>query len=189
MVINLISKGLISKKEAALIIVDVQEKLFPLVYERNKVLDNIRKLIRFAKIINMPIVLTEQYPRGLGLTIPEIKEIIPEIQPIEKVEFSCFGSEKFRSLLNDLNVKTLIITGIETHICVAQTSIEGLNNGYKSCVIVDATSSRNPEDKSVALERMKQSGVIIASTEMIIYELLGTAGTQEFREVLKLIKS
>ncbi|MEM2431080.1 MAG: hydrolase [Candidatus Bathyarchaeia archaeon] len=185
----MIPKGLISREEAALIIIDVQEKLFPLVYERDKILDNIRKLIRFAKIIGIPIILTEQYPRGLGSTIPEVKELIPEIQPIEKVEFSCFGSEKFKALLRDLNVKALIITGIETHICIAQTSIEGLSNGYKSCVVIDATSSRNPEDKSAALERMIQSGVIIASTEMIIYELLKTAGTREFREVLKLIKS
>lgn len=185
----MISGGLISREEAALVIIDVQEKLFPLVFEKDKILGNIRKLIKFAKIINMPIILTEQYPKGLGPTIPEVKELIPEIQPVEKVEFSCFRSEKFKSLLKDLGIKTLIITGIETHICIAQTSIEGLSNGYKSCVIIDATSSRNPEDKSAALERMKQSGVVIASTEMIIYELLGTAGTQEFREALKLIKS
>lgn len=181
-------EALISREGAALVIIDVQEKLFPSIFEKEKVLNNTLKLIQFAKIINMPIVLTEQYPRGLGQTIPEIKEIIPEIKPVEKVEFSCFGSEKFRSLLRDLGAKTLIIAGIETHICVAQTSLEGLSNGYRICVVSDATSSRSLEDKNVALERMRQSGIIVASTEMIIYELLRVAGTQEFREALKLIK-
>jgi nicotinamidase-related amidase len=182
------NEGLISREGTVLVIIDVQEKLFPLIFEKEKILNNILKLIRFAKIINMPVVLTEQYPKGLGQTIPEIKEIIPEIKPIEKVEFSCFGSEKFRLLLKDLRAKTLIISGIETHICVAQTSLEGLSSGYKICVISDATSSRKLEDKNVALERMRQSGIIVASTEMIIYELLRAAGTQEFREALKLIK-
>lgn len=181
--------GLISKGEAALIIIDVQEKLFPLISDKEKILENMRKLIRFAKIINMPIILTEQYPRGLGSTVPEIKELIPDVQPIEKLEFSCFGSEKFRIALKELNVKTIIIAGIETHICVAQTSIEGIKNGYRVCVVVDATSSRRLEDKNTAIKRMMQSGVIVASTEMLIYELLKKAGTEEFREALKLVKS
>jgi len=187
-VTQLSNKGLISREGTVLVIIDVQEKLFPLIFEKEKVLNNILKMIQFAKIINMPIILTEQYPKGLGRTIPEIKEIIPEIKPVEKIEFSCFGSEKFRLLLRDLGAKTLIITGIETHICVAQTSLDGLSNGYRVCVISDATSSRNLEDKNVALERMRQSGIIVASTEMIIYELLRVAGTQEFKESLKLIK-
>jgi len=182
-------EGLISKDEAALIIIDVQEKLFPLIFNKEKILENMRKLIRFAKIVNMPIILTEQYPKGLGSTIPEIRELVPDFQPIEKLEFSCFGSEKFRLILKELNVKTLIIVGIETHICVTQTSIEGIKNGYRVYVVVDATSSRKLEDKSIAIKRMMQSGVIVVSTEMLMYELLKKAGTKEFKEALKLVKS
>ena len=189
MVIKMSGGGLISKEETALIIIDVQEKLFPLISDKEKTLKNIQKLIQFAKIINMPIILTEQYPKGLGPTIPEIKELVPNIQPIKKLEFSCFGSEKFRLILRELNVKTLIVAGIETHICVIQTSIEGIENGYRVCVVADATSSRKMEDKNIAIKRMMQNNVVVVSTEMLIYELLKKAGTQEFKEALKLIKS
>lgn len=183
------SSGLISRDGAALIIIDVQEKLFPLISDRERILNNLYKLIQFARIINMPIILTEQYPKGLGPTIPEIKKILLDVQPIEKVEFSCFGSEKFRKAVRGLSVETLIIAGIEAHICVVQTAIEGVKEGYRVCVVSDATSSRNPEDKEIALERLRENGVTVASTEMLIYELLKRAGTQEFREALKLIKS
>lgn len=182
------SRGLISRDGAVLVVIDVQEKLFPSIYNGEEILKNIIRMIEFAKIINMPIILTEQYPKGLGATISEIKRIIPDIQPIEKIEFSCFGSEKFRETLKRLNARTLIIVGIETHICIAQTAIEGAENGYRICIISDATSSRNPEDKKTAIERVGRNGVIIASTEMLIYELLRRAGTKEFRESLRLIK-
>ncbi|MEM1581763.1 MAG: hydrolase [candidate division WOR-3 bacterium] len=183
------NKGLMSRENAVLLIIDVQEKLFPLISDKENILQNIRKLIRFAGIISMPVILTEQYPKGLGPTIPEVKELLPEVQPIEKMEFSCFGSERFREVLKKLGVKTLVIAGIETHICIVQTSIEGVNNGYEVCVISDASSSRNPEDRRIAFERMRQSGIIVASTEMLIYELLKKAGTQEFRDALKIIRS
>jgi nicotinamidase-related amidase len=188
-VVSLNFHGLLSREESALAIIDVQEKLFPLIYDKEKVLENLKKLIQFAKIVGMPIILTEQYPSGLGRTISEIKEILPDAQIIEKVEFSCFGSEKFRDVLRDLDVKNLIVAGIETHICIAQTAIEGVSNGYRVCVVSDATSSRRLEDKNIAIERMKQNNVIVASTEMLIYELLRRAGTQEFKETLKLIKA
>lgn len=188
-VLKLVKKGLISRENAVLVVIDVQEKLFPLISDGEKILENMRKLIQFARIISMPIVLTEQYPKGLGPTIPEIRDLIPNIQPVEKVEFSCFGSEEFREIIKRLNAKSLIIVGIETHICVMQTAIEGVKEGFKVCVVSDATSSRNPEDKSAALERLRDNDIIVASTEMLIYELLKRAGTQEFREALKLIKS
>ncbi|MEM1543329.1 MAG: hydrolase [Candidatus Bathyarchaeia archaeon] len=182
-------EGLISREGTVLVIIDVQENLFPLISDRDRILENMRRLIQFAKIIGMPIVLTEQYPKGLGPTISEIRDLIPNIQPVEKVEFSCFGSEEFRKTIKRLNAKSLIIIGIETHICVMQTAIEGAGEGFRVCVVSDATSSRRPEDKLVALERLRDNGVVVASTEMLIYELLKRAGTQEFREALKLIKS
>jgi nicotinamidase-related amidase len=180
--------GLITKEAAALVVIDVQEKLFAHVTEKEKLAENIAKLVQFARIIRIPIVLTEQYPKGLGQTIPQIKALVPNLQPIEKLEFSCFGSQKFRETFATSQVKTLILSGIEAHICVAQTAIEGLENGFRTCVVEDATSSRNPEDKAAAIQRMRQSGVTIVSTEMLIYELLKKAGTPEFRETLKLVK-
>lgn len=182
-------KGLISRENAVLVVIDVQEKLFPLISGKEKVLENIQRLIQFAKIINIPVILTEQYPKGLGSTIQEIRNLIPDVAVIEKVEFSCFGSERFREIVRELNAKLLIIVGVEAHICIMQTAIEGVEEGFRVCVVSDATSSRNIEDKEIALERMKENGVIVASTEMLIYEVLKKAGTQEFRETLKLIKS
>jgi len=181
------SVGLISREGTVLVIIDVQEKLFPLIAEKEIVSKNLQKLIKFAQIVKMPIVLTEQYPKGLGRTIPEIKKLIPNVNPIEKVEFNCFGSEEFQNILQRLEAKTLILTGIETHICVSQTAIDGLRR-YRVGVISDAVSSRRLEDKEIGLERMKQSGVIILSTEMFIYEILKRAGTAEFKEALKLVK-
>ena len=180
--------GLLSKEGATLIIIDIQEKLFPHIHKREEVSENVRRLIKFARIMGIPIVLTEQYPKGLGATIREIKELIPRVKPIEKVEFSCFGSEEFIRALKRLDTKTLILTGIETHICVSQTAIESLDLGYSVCVVSDATSSRREDDKTIGIERMKQSGAVISSTEMLIYELLRRAGTQEFKEALKLVK-
>ena len=180
--------GLLSKDGAVLLIIDIQEKLFPHIHKKEEVSKNVRRLIKFMKIVGIPIVLTEQYPKGLGRTIREIKELIPEVKPIEKVEFSCLGSEEFRGVLKRLDAKTLILTGIETHICVSQTAIEALDMGYGVHVVSDATSSRREEDRTVGIERMRQSGAVISSTEMLIYEVLRRAGTKEFKEALRLVK-
>jgi len=180
--------GLLSKDGAVLLIIDIQEKLFPHIHKKEEVSKNVRRLIKFVKVVGIPIVLTEQYPKGLGRTIREIKELIPEVKPIEKVEFSCLGSEEFRGALKRLDAKTLILTGIETHICVSQTAIEALDMGYGVHVVSDATSSRREEDRTVGIERMRQGGAVISSTEMLIYEVLRRAGTKEFKEVLRLVK-
>lgn len=182
------NQELLSKEGAALVIIDIQEKLFPHMAEKDRIAQNVAKLLKFAEIMKIPIVLTEQYPKGLGRTIPEVKRLIPNIHPIEKVDFNCLGSEEFKACLGRLEAKTLIITGIESHICATQTAIDGLNKGYNVYVVSDAVSSRSLADKAIAIERMRQSGVTIVSTEMLIYELLARAGTAEFKETLKLVK-
>ncbi len=182
------STELISKEGAIIIVIDIQEKLFPKMARKEELIRNVEKLIRFAGIMKIPILLTEQYPKGLGRTIVEVKNILPKVKPIEKVEFSCLRSEKFKEAIEKLGAKTLIITGIETHICVTQTALDGVKKGYRVCVVRDAVTSRSLDDESLALERMRQCGVTIVSTEMLIYEMLGKAGTPEFKEALKLVK-
>jgi nicotinamidase-related amidase len=179
---------LISKEGTVLVVIDVQEKLFARMSKKEKLAENLAKLIQFAHIVKIPIILTEQYPKGLGQTIFPIKKLVPDLQPIEKVEFSCFGSQKFKESLMKTQAKTLIIAGIEAHICVTQTAIEGLEKGFRTYVVEDATSSRRPEDKNTAIHRMRQNAVTVVSTEMLIYELLKKAGTPEFKETLKLVK-
>ncbi len=113
--------------------------------------------------------------------------MIPNIEPIEKVEFNCFGSDTFNNALRRLGARTVILTGIETHICISQTAIYGLDK-HRMCVVSDAVSSRSIDDKLAGLERMKQAGVTLLSTEMLIYEVLEKAGTNEFKEALELVR-
>ena len=179
---------LLNKDGTVLVVIDVQEKLFARVEEKERIAENICKLVRFADILGIPIVITEQYPKGLGPTIPEVRELTSEIKPIEKIEFSCLGSLAFRERLDDLQAKNLVLTGIEAHICVAQTAIEALANGYGVYVVSDAISSRRREDKNVAIERIRQQGAVIVTSEMLMYEILRKAGTPEFKKILALVK-
>ena len=181
-------RGLIQRDGTVLVVIDVQERLFPHIHDKETVSLNIRRLVRFASIIGMPIIVTEQYPKGLGRTIPEIRGLIQNLRPIEKLDFNCFGSREFREALEELKAENLILTGIEAHICVSQTAIDGVERGYRVYIVADATSSRREVDKLIALERARQYGAVIVSTEMLIYELLRRAGTKEFKEALKLVK-
>ena len=176
---------LVSRENCALVIIDVQQKLVPVIAEAGRVIENIVKLIRFAKIVDIPVVLTEQ--QKLGETVAEIRGEIPGLQSIPKITFSCFGAGKFGEHIRQLKKNTLIITGLEAHICVAQTALHAISD-YTVHVVSDATSSRSVHDWKIALERMQCDGITITSTEMLIYELLTRAGSPEFKEALRLIK-
>ncbi|WXG39321.1 MAG: hydrolase [Candidatus Freyarchaeum deiterrae] len=179
---------LLTSENASLLIIDVQEKLFAVMQDQEKFAGNILKLIDFAKIVKLPIILTEQYPKGLGRTIKQIKDKIPEVVPIEKTAFNCFGAEGFKELLQKNKITTLIIAGIESHVCVNQTALDAMDKSIKACVISDAISSRTKENWQVGLERMRDNGAIISSTEMLIYELLRDAKNKEFKEAQPLLK-
>lgn len=177
-----------NKTGSVLIIIDVQEKLIPKIYKKEEVIENIKRLIKFCETLNIPIILTEQYPEGLGNTIPEIKETLSIFKPIKKVTFSCFDSNEFTSEIKKLKTSTIIITGIETHICVNQTALDALMNNFKVFVISDAVSSRSEQNWRMGLEKMQNSGVNISSAEMLMYEILEKAGTPDFKKVLPLLK-
>lgn len=178
----------LTRDNTALLIIDVQEKLYTLMHDKEKIVVNITKLIDFAKIMGLPIILTEQYPKGLGQTIKQIKDKIPEIAPIEKTAFNCFGAEGFKELIQKNKITTLIITGIETHICVSQTVLDAIDKDITACVVSDATTSRTKENWHIGLERMRDNGAIISSTEMVIYELLKDAKNPEFKKAQPLLK-
>jgi len=179
---------LIDMDGSVLLIIDVQEKLLPLMSRRKEILRNIVKLIRFCRKCGIPIILTEQYPRGLGRTVQEIRSELGDVKPIEKTSFSCFGSREFRSTVRRMRVKTLIIVGIEAHICVMQTALEAPKK-TRACVVADAVSSRTIENINFALQRMRDFGVTIASTEMVMYEMLRDSKTRMFKEVRELLKA
>lgn len=173
------------RDNALLVVIDMQERLLPVIADQEKIVENALRLVKFAHIIGLPILFTEQ--QNLGETVSGLREELKDIQPIIKLEFDCFESGAFTNRLNKLNRSTLIIAGIEAHICVAQTALHALSR-YSVQVVSDAVSSRSPHNWEVALQRMRQAGVTVTSTEMVIYELLGRAGTDEFREALKLVK-
>ena len=177
--------GLIEKEDAILVIIDMQEKLFPVMAGKEALADQVMKLVKFAKIVGLPTIMTEQ--EKLGPTLPGIKEELRSVPPVPKVDFNCFGCEAFVKRIQELNRRTLILCGIEAHICVAQTALYAASD-YKVHVVGDAIASRSPQNYRIAVERMSRRGITITSTEMIIYELLKRAGTDTFREVLKLVK-
>jgi nicotinamidase-related amidase len=178
-------RGLIGTEETVLVIIDMQERLFPVMAEREKLLENVMRLVRFSKVLGLPVLLTEQ--EKLGNTLPEIKEELKEVQPIGKVDFNCFGCDAFSRTLAGLRKNTLVLVGIEAHICVAQTALHAASE-YTVHAVSDAIASRSPHNHRIAVERMTHQGVTITSTEMAIYEILRRAGSDTFREVLGLVK-
>jgi len=177
-------------ERAALVVIDIQEKLLPPIFQKEQLVRNSQLLIRLAGILKMPTLLTTQYSKGLGNTVPEISSLLTDSSPIEKQIFSCFGSEVFCSTLKRLpgNRNTVILCGMESHICVAQTALAALREGYLVHVASDAVSSRTEWNRNIGLERMRSAGAVISSTEMIIYEALKSSGTSEFKSMLQHLK-
>ena len=179
--------GLINKETTALLVIDVQEKLMPVVQDAEQIFANVNRLIKGVTTINVPIVITEQYPKGLGNTCAEVE--IPEgIQPIEKICFSCIQSANVLEELKARNITSLIVCGVESHICVLKTTLEALEKNIEVHVVADAVSSRTTANKQLALERMRQSGAFIVSTEIILFQLIDEAGTDAFKTISRLIK-
>jgi len=172
----------------ALLLIDFQEKLFPVMHEKEKLLRNAVKLIKGAKALEIPIILTEQYPKGLGPTIPEIKELLPDIKPVEKVCFSCWDEESFSKTLEALKRQQVLIAGIEAHICVYQTAMALTRAGYQVQVAGDCVASREPENKLAALFKMGAAGISPTTAEMALFELLKVAKGDKFKQISSIVK-
>jgi nicotinamidase-related amidase len=176
--------------QCALVVVDIQEKLLPPIFNKDTLVKNSQLLIRLAKILSLPIMVTTQYSKGLGSTVTEIANLLTDVVPYDKLEFSCFGSDQFRSRLKSLpgNRNTVLLCGMESHICVMQTALGALNEGYLVHVASDAVGSRAEWNWRIGLDRMRAAGVVISSTEMMMYELLRCSGTPQFKELLPYLK-
>ena len=178
----------LDKENTGLLIIDVQEKLMQVMGQRQRVADNITKLVLLSKLFDFPVILTEQYPKWLGPTLPEVAEFLPAYEPISKLHFNCCDVDAFNNRLDLEGLRNLIITGIESHICVFQTCVSILERGYTVHVPQDAVDSRTDENWHVGLDLMKQAGAVITSTETVIYQILKKAGTKKFKQMLKVIK-
>jgi nicotinamidase-related amidase len=178
----------LTRTQAGLVAVDIQERLLPAVFEKERVLQNTLRLVQGAGILHVPVFATEQYRKGLGATVPEVAAAIPGFAPLEKVAFSACGAAGFIPALKQKKVSQTILCGIEAHVCVSQTCLDLLDEGFRVFVAADAVSSRTPENYRIGLDRMRAAGAVIVSTEMVLFELLGQAGTAEFKQILALVK-
>jgi nicotinamidase-related amidase len=172
----------------ALIIIDVQGKLANLMHQKETLFKNFTQLVKGSILLKIPILITEQNPRGLGPTIPEIMNLLPGIEPVPKMSFSCCAEKVFMERLKEIDRNQLLITGIESHICVYQTGMDLVDMDYEVQVVSDAISSRVPENKSIALQRMSDAGVRPTSVEMALFELVKTAEYTDFRKLSSIIK-
>src|ERR1700722_19513034 len=177
-------------EQCALVVIDIQEKLLPPIFQKEQLVRNAQLLIRAAGILKIPALVSTQYAKGLGGTVPEVASLLPETEAIDKNLFSCFGSDVFCSLLKRLpgSRNTLLLCGMESHICVMQTALGGLREGYLVHVASDAVSSRTEWNWKIGLDRMRAAGAVISSTEMMIYELMRSSGSPAFKEMLPYLK-
>jgi nicotinamidase-related amidase len=178
----------IARAKAGLVVVDIQERLWPAMFEKERVLQNALRLIHGAAVLGVSILVTEQYRKGIGPTLPDLAAAVPGFAPMEKLTFSAAGTPGFAEALHVKGVTDVILCGIEAHVCVCQTCLDLLNQGLRPFVAADAVSSRTAENYRVGVERMRDAGAGIASTEMVLFELLERAGTDEFKQVLALVR-
>jgi nicotinamidase-related amidase len=174
--------------QSALLVIDMQTRLAPAVRAASAAIANTTIMVRAAQRLNVPVLVIEQYPKGLGRTVPELVALIPPESVTEKVYFSCMREDGWTERLEALGRRQAVIAGMETHVCVLQAAIELKEKGYVAFVVADATSSRRVESHIAALDRMRAAGVTVATTEMVVFEWLERADTAQFRDLLKLIK-
>lgn len=182
------NKFFLEKDNAVLVIIDIQDRLAAAMKVKDEVIKNCQNMIELSKMVNFPIVVTEQYPKGLGQTVTEIKDALPAYQPIEKLTFNCCENPAFLSEIKKLNKKNIILTGMETHICVLQTCIGLLNEGFNVHIVRDAVSSRAKENWKTGIEFMRDAGAVITCTETVLFQILKVAGTEEFKAISRRIK-
>ena len=184
------NKFILNSKDAILVVVDIQERLVPAMSgkEREKVYANCLHLIEAAKLLALPVVITEQYPKGLGRTVKEIRDVLPSYEPLEKISFDCCKGPGFLERMASTGRKQVLLTGMETHVCVLQTCLSLLKEGYTVHLVDDAVCSRKKGDFQTGREMMRDAGAVINCTETVLFQLLEKAGTPEFKTISKRIK-
>jgi nicotinamidase-related amidase len=179
---------MLTAHNAMLMIVDVQGNLAHAMHEKQFLFTNLEKIIKGAQILGLPILLTEQIPAKLGATLPEIATLMPEVQPLSKSSFSCWGEEQMRQKVVCSGREQILIAGIEAHVCVYQTAVDLLEHGYEVHIVADAISSRTAPNRETGLRRMHEQGAKLTSTEMALFELLKVAEGPAFKEIIKIVK-
>lgn len=178
----------IDRDDALFVAIDFQEKLLPAMQDSEALEEKVVKLVKGMNALGIPMIVTQQYSKGLGQTVPAIAEALGEFTPVEKTSFSCMGEDTFVEAIEASDKGTVILAGIEAHICVEQTAIDLLRDGYEVALVTDCIQSRDPKNKEMAIQRMIQAGVIPTTFESVLYELLGNAKAPEFKAISALVK-
>ena len=179
---------LLKSEKTALLIIDIQERILPVISNHQRVVDNTLKLIKGFKVMSLPIYFTEQYPKGLGPTVSSLIEELGELKPFDKMSFSCSGAGDLFEEFKKKNLSQIVICGIESHVCVQQTVLDLIENRIQVNLAADAVSSRKEIDYNTSLERMRQHGAEVTTTESILFELLNICGTPQFKDISKIVK-
>jgi hypothetical protein len=170
------------------IIVDVQDRLFPHIHDREPLAAALERLVRGLAVLEVPLLWGEQYPKGLGATIEPLRTLLAGRPRFEKLSFSCCAEPAFFDEIRRTGRRAVILAGLETHDCVLQTCLDLLEAGFSVAVVEDAVGSRKPDDRRVALERMRQEGARLTTVESLLFELIRRAGSEAFRQISRLIK-
>jgi nicotinamidase-related amidase len=179
---------MITTDDTALVLIDIQEKLARAMHNKEALFDNLKKIVKGARILGLPILWAEQNPDGLGPTIQEIADLLPDKKPVSKFSFSCCGNESFMKNLKAANCKNMLVAGIEAHVCVYQTVADLVNLKFEVQVVADAVASRTPENRLIGLEKSKAAGAGVTSTETALFELLKDATRDHFKEIIQVVK-
>ncbi|MBI0584048.1 MAG: isochorismatase family protein [Methanomassiliicoccus sp.] len=182
------ARFLLDKEDVQLLVVDVQERLVPAMPERDGTVANIGHLLELARLLDLPVTITEQNPRGLGGTIEAIASAAGEFEPLDKITFSCLDTEAIAARLRSAGRGTIVVVGMEAHICIYQTCLDLIARGCSVHVVRDAVCSRKSVDKETAVDNIRAAGAVVTTTETVIFQLLRCAGTPEFRAMSKRIK-
>lgn len=180
--------NMLQTDRSQVLIVDIQEKFLPVIKPIEEIIANTQFLIKTAKLFNIPITITEQNPKGLGATDSRISELLPNVNPIAKMTFSCWGDEKVREKIISHDRDTIVLAGIETPVCILQTGLDLLTAGYKVYLCLDAIGARKKFDHKIAVSRLMHEGAVASTTETAIFELTQSAESEKFKEVLKMMK-
>lgn len=179
----------LKKEETAFLLVDIQERLLPSISGQDTIVQNAIRLLKAADVLKLPLIYTEQYPKGIGPTVSPLMENLPaQAIRFEKTAFSCCGESEFVNGLRETKRETIVVFGIETHICILSTITDLLKEGYKVVLASDACGSRNPDNHTTAVAAIRACGAVVVPTETIVYQLLERAGTPEFKALLPLFK-
>lgn len=176
---------LIQPNKSCLLVVDLQEKLLPSIHDGDTVVKNTRWLAEIARHLKIPVLISEQYPQGLGGTVEALKDVLPADGFMEKTTFSCMSDPGCNEKINAIRPSQVVVVGTESHVCVLQTALQLKQQAREVYVVADCVASRNPEDKALSLERMRQAGIYVVSREMVAFEWLQTADTDNFRYISK----